>query len=69
MRPIGAAFTRVAVTTGAEHHGQPAVRAAQRLQHRAQRARLMRIVDQREEVLAAVDLLEPPGDSGIPQPG
>ena len=63
------ALAGIAITTGAEHHGQSAVRAPQRAQHLVQRARLVRVVDQREEILAAVDLLESPGNLGMPQTG
>ena len=57
----------VALATGAEHHRQPAVRPQQGGQHRAQRARLVGVVDQREKILAAVDLFQPPGDTGLQQ--
>ena len=38
---------------------------AQGGQHRPQRARLVGVVDQREEILAAVDLFQPPGNPGF----
>ena len=60
-------FTRIAIAAGAEHHRQPAGRAAQSLQNLLQRPRLVRIVDQGQEVLAAVDSLEPSGNLGVPQ--
>ena len=60
-------FTRIAIAAGAEHHRQPAGRAAQGPQNLLQRARLVRIVDQGQEVLAAVDPLEPSGNLGVPQ--
>ncbi len=62
------ALARVAVATGAEHHRQPAARPQQGGQHRSQRARLVRIVDQREKILAAVDLFQSPGNVGLQKP-
>ena len=63
------ALARVAVTAGAEHHREPVRSApAQGLQHRPQRARLVRVVDQRQEVLTALDRLQPAGHPRVAQP-
>ncbi|CFB88229.1 Uncharacterised protein [Mycobacterium tuberculosis] len=60
-------LARVTIAAGAEHHRQPAVRVRQGGQHRPQRFRFVRVVDQREKALAAVDLLEPPRDPDLTQ--
>ena len=61
-------LARVALAAGAEHHRQPAFGAPQCGERRPQRARLVGVVDQRQELLAAVDLLEPAGHPCFPQP-
>ncbi len=53
-------LARVPVAARAEDHRQPSgALVAQRLQHRLQRARLVRVVDQGEELLSTVDGLQP----------
>ena len=62
-------FARVAVAAGAEDDGDAVRgrRVAQRLEHSPQRSRFVRVVDQRQEVLTAVDRLQPAGHPCIPQ--
>ncbi len=52
----------VPVAAGADHHDDPAVDGVpDGVDHRSQRGRLVRVVDDREEVLARVDALQPAG--------
>ena len=63
------ALAGVAVAACAEHHGEPAAAlCAQRLEDRPQRARFVRVVDQGQKTLAAVDRLEPAGHRRAAQP-
>ena len=52
----------VPVAAGADHHDQPAGQAVpDRVQHRGQRGRFVRVVDHGHEVLTGVDPLHPAG--------
>ena len=63
------ALAGVAVAARTEHHRDAAGRLLpQRLEDGAQRARLVRVVDQRQEVLAAVDGFQPARHPRVAQP-
>ena len=63
------ALARVTVAARAEHHGEPAAAlCAQRLEDRPQCPGLVRVVDQGEKALTAVDRLEPAGHRRAAQP-
>jgi hypothetical protein len=57
------ALARITVAARPEDHGQPAAAlGTQRLEDRTQCPRLVRVVDQGQKALTAVDQLEPAGD-------